>query len=298
MKSLSFGAVIWDEAGDVRTLGGDALNFSAHMAKHGAESYFFTRIGSDENGRKALQEMKGLGVLTEFVQEDAQHETGRASIELDDSKVPFYRFNRNASNEYIEINYHQKKNITALRIDVFHFTSFCLDCEISRGTLFELLELGAFQTVFYDLNIRKGFRDKRLIAQGIQHADMLKINEDELELLNDLLGSKGFSTEDLMEKLFDNPKLTVICVTKGERGCDVFQRDASAFHLPGNQVKVVNTVGAGDAFISAFAFAYVQGQPLRVCAERGNFLGSYVAGHHSAIPEYDGQMRQHLGIGV
>jgi len=59
-------------------------------------------------------------------------------------------------------------------------------------------------------------------------------------------------------------------------------------------VKVVDTVGAGDAFSAAFLRHYIQTGDVAEAARRGNLLGAYVASQAGAVPEYSAEIRKSL----
>ncbi|MEV2270725.1 carbohydrate kinase family protein [Nonomuraea africana] len=77
---------------------------------------------------------------------------------------------------------------------------------------------------------------------------------------------------------------TVVC-TDGPRGCLVLTRDAAdadprafpAAPLPG---PIVDSNGAGDAFVSGFLYGLLRGEPVAECARLGS-----IAGAHACVSE-------------
>lgn len=67
MKALSFGEILWDVYPDKEYLGGAPLNFAAHFAKQGGESYMLSAVGDDELGKAALEKLYYWKVNSEFV---------------------------------------------------------------------------------------------------------------------------------------------------------------------------------------------------------------------------------------
>ena len=86
---------------------------------------------------------------------------------------------------------------------------------------------------FYDVNLRRGCYTPELVRELLALADAVKMNDEEAELFPDL---------------GDAPALAV---TRGGRGSMV-RIGADRAECPGYPVKVVDTVGAGDAFAAAF----------------------------------------------
>ena len=86
MKVLSFGEILWDIIEGKAHLGGAPLNFAAHSAQCGAESYMISRLGEDEYGQKAYKKLEELNVNISTVQFDSLHPTG--TVEQQETPVP------------------------------------------------------------------------------------------------------------------------------------------------------------------------------------------------------------------
>lgn len=117
-------------------------------------------------------------------------------------------------------------------------------------------------------------------AAILKHVDVLIPNETEFaELVNQLpaSGRTDFAESELTEldggalqalcRLFDVP---VIIVTLGERGCFVSTEEQGVL-IPAFEVKVVETTGAGDAFVGGFAAGW--------CHFEGDFLSAAIFGN-------------------
>jgi fructokinase len=87
--------------------------------------------------------------------------------------------------------------------------------------------------------------------------------------------------------------LKVIIVTRGGEGCLVYEND-TLHEVGGVEVKVKDTVGAGDSFSAAFMHFYLKsGDPVKA-ATRANELGAFVAGSRGAVPEYSEELQWKL----
>lgn len=89
MKALVYGEIIWDVYPDTQVIGGAALNFAAHLAHMGAETYFISAVGEDELGEKAVTELLRHHVKTEFVQ-TTDRPTGACIVTLREGGLPSY----------------------------------------------------------------------------------------------------------------------------------------------------------------------------------------------------------------
>ncbi len=80
-----------------------------------------------------------------------------------------------------------------------------------------------------------------------------------------------------------NPGIALVAVTLGEHGSLLVTRDEVVRHR-GIETKVVDTVGAGDAFTAALTVHRLLGKSLAVQSEAANRWGSWVAGQSGAMP--------------
>jgi ribokinase len=105
-------------------------------------------------------------------------------------------------------------------------------------------------------------------AALLKHTDILIPNETEFAALMNLLPQTGCSgfTEDMLKTVTET-HLNALCrslgvptviVTLGARGCFVSRSDGFLFIPAYTGIKVVDTTGAGDAFVGGFAAGLVK----------------------------------------
>jgi fructokinase len=95
-------------------------------------------------------------------------------------------------------------------------------------------------------------------------------------------------------------RLDLICSTYGAYGCGVQRQwlvddpEEGGEYLadevieePGVPARVVDTVGAGDAFTAAMVCLHLEGRPLRECARFANHYAARVCEHQGATPRID-----------
>ena len=100
-----------------------------------------------------------------------------------------------------------------------------------------------------------------------------------MELLK-LQGTDEKSSAQLLRKEFG---LKLVCVTRGGEG-SLLVSERECHEHPGFPVKVVDTVGAGDAFTAALVYEFLRGSPLSLVHEKANRMGAWVAGRAGATP--------------
>lgn len=239
-----------DEAVEVKCLnivpGGHASNCATSMSKLGADVRLLGCVGTDEFSRIALSGLRDHGIDTKFIVQTKEIHTGIVFIPvLPDGDKALYV--ARGANEYLS-----EKDV---RLAVS-------DCEIVIvfDPPLDLLPVIA-ETVYSKNTIFApgglvSAVPKPMLAPLLQAADVLVVNKPESELMTGLSNPKLAAIE-----LATEWTLNAI-VTIGSGGCWVSQPGQSAYHCPSFAVEVVDTTGAGDAFVGGFAVAMSSSQPL------------------------------------
>lgn len=294
IRAMSYGAVLWDIAEGEKHLGGCTLNLIAHLKKLGMNSYMYTKLGTDKMGEEAVKGIESLGVNTSFVQVDHSKNTGYAKITFNEEKVPAYKFAENASHEFIEAADDTIERLKREEIDLFCYGTYCQSGEVTRKNLMKILDTCSFPLVFCDINLRVENPPKEMLEGSLRHADILKLNDDEVVVLDRVLFSNALNEGDFVKKLQEVYGIKIVCITKGKFGCSIYDENGVGMDVPAKKIDVVDTVGAGDAFGAGFIYSYYKGLPLVKCGENGNLLGGYVASQKGAIPEYSEEIIKHF----
>lgn len=139
---------------------------------------------------------------------------------------------------------------------------------------------------FYDINLRDGHWNLPLVQRLSALATIIKMNEAEAERLSILThGPSPHSIERFCEFWSATYGGETICVTLGGRGCVVWQKGA-AQSFGGFGVRVVDTVGPGDAFAAGFLHGLESDWSLQKTASFANALGAIVASRAGATPSW------------
>jgi len=292
MRVLTIGEVLWDIIESKEFIGGVPLNVAGHLAAMGAEAAVLTRLGQDERGQKALDFMHSYGIADTFVQKDEKLATGTAIVTLDEKGIPSYDLPVSA---YDALSADEKviESLNAWQPDVLCYGTICQRGEVSRKAIGKVIESVKCKTAFFDVNIRLGFYPKEVLLQGFEHADILKINDEECELISRLFDGAAATPEQFAAQMMERHGIKTVVVTMGAKGCYVRWDGGDGF-AQSEKVQVADTVGAGDAFSAAFLAALHRGKTPYEAAVCGNLLGGYVASHAGAIPAYDEAIRAKL----
>jgi fructokinase len=267
---ISFGEILWDVIDGVSHIGGAPFNFAAHAARCGLKSGIVSAIGNDGLGRDALNAATGFGVDVSQVSVHPVLPTGTVNVTLQNG-IPSYEIVQPVA--WDEIALPERIHLTPR---AFYFGTLSQRGPLSAATLSELLRKFESSIVFFDVNLRQDFWDAEIVGKGLANADILKVNDEEMNRL-------GFVPDDLLARF---PRLKIIVETRGALGCRIVSRKGERFDSPAfTDEPVVDTVGAGDSFSAAFLASLLRGESLESAAEAGNRLAGRVAARAGAIPE-------------
>ena len=278
MKALAFGEILWDVIEDSRKIGGAPLNVLGHIVLLGGKGTVISALGSDELGDESIEYLRSKGIDTHLVKR-TDAETGKAIVTLKDG-IPSYRFTEPSAWDEITLTDEDMKEIASTHYDVFIYGSLAARSETSRKTWKNLLETVNADLFFFDVNLRLNFYSREVIEEGIRHADILQVNDEELPIIMDMLHIEDIAT------LLKRYELRMLLLTSGKKGSDVITKDQH-IHQDTGKVKVVDTVGAGDSLSAAFLYFLSEGEPLEETLRKASTLADYVVQKTGAIPEYD-----------
>jgi fructokinase len=136
----------------------------------------------------------------------------------------------------------------------------------------------------FDVNLRQNFHSPEILAGSIAVADWLKLNDEELPRV-----FPG-ATEASLPELREQHGLKGIALTRGAAGA-VLVGDGELSDLPGQPVRVVDTVGAGDSFTAATILGLLDRQPLSEIHRRAAAVAAYVCTQPGATPRLPASLR-------
>lgn len=123
------------------------------------------------------------------------------------------------------------------------------------------------------------FRDEFLELVE-HHVDILFANEHEILSL--------YQVETFDEAARQvRAHVEIAALTRSEKGSVVVRGDEAHVIKAEQDVKVVDTTGAGDAYAAGFLYAFTQGRDLATCARLGGVMAAEVISHYGARPEAD-----------
>lgn len=284
MKNVvGLGEALWDMLPAGRQIGGAPANFAYHAGQFGHRAYAVSAVGRDELGQELISKFEEAKLNMVIPQVD--YPTGTVGITLNESGIPQYEIREDVAWDNIPVS----EELLALAQDTSAvcFGSLAQRNIVFRRTIQRFLEAmpDNRQTFkIFDVNLRQNYYDREVIGTSLEYCNILKLNDEELPIIVQLLGVEGCGDEEKCRCLMKKYSLDILILTQGSRGSYVFTEDETSF-IETPKVEVADTVGAGDAFTGAFVGSLLNGKSVREAHITAVRVSAYVCTQHGAMPE-------------
>ena len=283
--AVGLGEVLWDLLPQGKQLGGAPTNFAYMAALLGHRGLVASSAGRDALGDELRRRLVELGLDASLVQLDPAHSTGTVKVHLDAEGQPTYEITEDVAWDFLEWTPSWRR--LAAAAGVICFGSLAQRSPQSRATIQEFLTTAPKASLrIFDVNLRQQFFSAEVLSQSLRLANVAKLNDQELPAVTRELGLSFDSEESSAERLRRTFGLKLVCVTRGSKGSLLVSEGGRDEH-PGFRVRVVDSVGAGDAFTAALANHLLRGSSLRTTNEAANRMGAWVASQSGATPPPD-----------
>jgi fructokinase len=280
-KVVGLGEVLWDLLPAGRKMGGAPTNFACQAGALGADTCIISRVGQDADGREILARLAAQGVPTECVEVDPVAPTGTVSVHVDAAGQPQFTIHEHVAWDRLAGEANARRAMSAA--DAVCFGTLAQRSAPARAAIESLLQLARPEAWrILDVNLRQHYYSRELIESSLARANVLKVNDTELPRLSEFWGLAGDARQQLTA-LAQRWALRVVAYTRGDRG-SLLLADGHWSDHPGIAVRVVDTVGAGDAFTAAMTLGLLAGWDLDTINQRANQIAAYVASCAGATP--------------
>lgn len=281
MKGLAFGAVIKDtkNLGKVEiSHGGVARNAAENIAKMGLNCNFISTVGDDATGSAVVQRLETLGIETDYIL-SCPNGMGIWLAVID------HRGDLVASISH-QPDFQQIENLVMERIEeiVQGSEAIALDMDVTLPLTRIVIETcRRYQKPVYGVVGNLGIIGAH--PEVLQGVDCFVCNKEEAEIL---LQTK-ITTIEQAEKAVRN-MVSLGCqssvITLGAEGAVYFDnRTKEHGHYATQEVEVVDSTGAGDAFFSGIVYELAQGRPLGQAVATGTRIAlEVIQSKENALP--------------
>lgn len=292
-KVVGIGEILWDVFPTGRQLGGAPTNFAYITNLLGDEGVPASRLGNDALGREARAQITKLGVSDAHIQTDPRNPTGTVKVELDGSGQPCFEIIEDVAWDSLQWTPAWKR--LAQEVDAVCFGTLAQRASASRETIIEFLKATRSDaTRVFDVNLRQHFFSREVLEDSMRFASIVKLNHEELPKICEILGLATSDECSSARQLANLHSIQMICVTRGSRGSLIVRRTGEVSEHPGFKVRIVDTVGAGDAFTAAMTHEYLRGSSIDQINENANRMGAWVASQAGGTPVPENGLRQAL----
>lgn len=288
---MGIGEILWDIFPDYKKLGGAPANFVYHVSQLGGNGMVVSARGKDILGEEIQSALKKKS-LDCYLQE-VDYPSGTVQVKLDENKEPAYLITENVAWDHIALTSELQEMAGCAH--AVSFGTLAQRCKLSGNTIRQVLRLlpaGALK--IFDINLRQHFYTSTGIRESLELANILKINESELEVITPLFGLETLRTEEKCRKLVHDFQLKVLILTCGSKGSSVYTPTEESY-LETPRIKLADPVGAGDSFTAGFAMGMLRNKGIAAAHKLAVDLSAYVCTQEGAMPLLPSEFIERLG---
>lgn len=277
---VGIGEILWDVFPNGKVLGGAPANFAYHVLQFGFEGYAVSAIGTDELGDEIISCLSRKKL--KYLIEETPYATGTVQVTLSGNGIPEYEICENVA--WDNIPFTEEMEDLARKTKTVCFGSLAQRNSVSRTTINRFLDCVPKTALkIFDINLRQHFYTLELIEYGLNKCNILKINDEEIAIVNQLFGWQLKTELEICKNLLKTFNLEIVVLTKGTEGSCVVTQDETSFKKT-PLVEVADTVGAGDSFTAAFVSSLLSGQSISNAHQIAVDVSAFVCTKHGAMP--------------
>ena len=243
-------------------LGGKGANQAVAASRLGAEVAFVGTVGKDEFGEKLIRMISSENIDTSLINSKAG-QSGTALINVlensNNEVISYPGTNKLTQHAYIDEGSLSEAEIIICQMEVNEKETFNLFKRAKQNNCKTILNLAPY---------------KKIRSEILTLTDVLIVNETEFSELSGI--ELNLINEDINIDIINSPeslKSIDLIVTLGKRGVLIFLKGNKTF-IAAEQVKAIDTVGAGDCFVGAMSYGILNGKDLLSASKFANKVAS------------------------
>jgi 5-dehydro-2-deoxygluconokinase len=306
LYGLQTGGRLEDMQSFAKYLGGSSANLAAGLARLGVKSAMLTRVGDEQMGRFVREALAREGVDVSRVVTDPSRLTGMVVLGIGGAgDTPHIFFRERCADMGLCPDDVDEDFIASAQL--LAVTGTHLSSETTRAAVAKAIAAAhaAGTRVVLDIDYRPvlwglgraGDGASRYVESG-EISDVIRAFLPRCDLIigtEEEIAIAGGSTNplDALQAIRRESGATIV-MKRGALGSSVFEGDIDSLDdgvtVGAPEVDVLNTVGAGDAFLSGFLSGWLSGEAPERCALLGNACGALVVSRHGCTPAMPGKL--------
>lgn len=272
---LVFGEVLYDcFPNGKRVLGGAPFNVAWALKGLGEDPYFISAVGDDQSGRQIREKALAWGLDCEGMQTCAELSTGEVRVTIQDDE-PAYEICEPRAWDAI-----RDENLRSGGF-IYH-GSLALRSSGNTEILKAILQRSSAKR-FFDVNLRAPYYDIETLREWVQGTHWLKLNIDEMAMLMGEESIQIHQSQAYLERLCEQFSVENVLLTGGAAGALIHGAYGFAAYMPAPApVRLIDTVGAGDAFAAYTIHGVLSGLAVEQIVEQASSFASKVCGMQGA----------------
>jgi fructokinase len=279
---VGIGEILWDMLASGKQLGGAPANFAYHT-----NGILVSAIGNDELGKQILTKLDSLSLNKDYIHINQNKATSKVSVKLDDEGKASYIIHEDIAWDFIPNT--SKLMALAKTADAVGFGSLAQRSSMSHNTIQAFLEATSTETLrIFDINLRQSYYNKAIIESSLQLANILKINDEELPIVANMLALSG-DEKTILQSLSNKYGLNLIALTKGDKGSILYTKQQTSIHK-GYPTTIEDTIGAGDSFTAALTIGLLKQHDLESINDHANHVAAFICSQKGATAKLPPQL--------
>jgi 2-dehydro-3-deoxygluconokinase len=270
------------------SIAGSESNVAIGLARLGHRAAWVGAVGNDEPGRLVQRTLRAEGVSTEWLRFSDESFTGFIAFDQPSQDITRVSYHRRGSAGATLTADESVAAIDAAQPRLLHVTGItpALSDATRAATLAAVRAASAAGIqVSLDVNYRARLWSRADAATALRellpYVQTVFASDDELDLLID--------AADPVSDLLAGPTVDHVVVTAGGKGAWAHSVDGT-IHRSALPVTVVDSIGAGDAFVSGYLSATLDNLSLEARLERATTSGAFCVtalGDWESLPTRD-----------
>jgi fructokinase len=278
---VGLGEALWDVLPEGKKLGGAPANFAYHAGQFGLDTIAISALGEDALAEETIEALKEHNL--NYLMPRVPYPTGTVQVTLAEGGIPTYEIKEGVA--WDNIPYTNEMADIAKSARAVCFGSLAQRNSVSRENIRKFLaDTTADCLKICDINLRQQFYSKEVLEDSFKLCNILKINDEELVVVNRLFGYDGLDMRQTCEKMVQDYGLKMLVLTCGTNGSYVFTNDGLTSFQDTPKVEVADTVGAGDSFTGSFCACIINGKPVQEAHKTAVAVSAFVCTQNGAMP--------------